>query len=223
MKAKTSLKELHRSANTYIDACRRFFSAIKRWETNGVYEEVEGIDWTALREFERKEILLSMSLVERAVEHLLIHSDEFEATLPDQWKAILPSSVRLGKLACENARALGWFEDMLGSFSGHQAAHQLRKSVMLLTFVADISTVESLQNSKREVLEVLLECGPTKGSTLARLTSNALEKTSSFRTMLSELVQDNLLIAGAGRYSSGYRLTDDGMRLAQLSRQLRHF
>jgi hypothetical protein len=146
MKAKTSLKELHRSANTYIDACRRFFSAIERWETNGVYEEVEGIDWTALREFERQEVLLSMSLVERAVEHLLMHSDEFEATLPDQWKAILPSSVRLGKLACENARALGWFEDMLGSFSGHQAAHQLKKSVMLLTFVA--SPLRSKMNQR---------------------------------------------------------------------------
>ena len=84
-------------------------------------------------------------------------------------------------------------------------------------------TVQGLSHAVREVLQAILQHGPTKGDELAGFATGADVQDSTFREMLAEMVEDGLLYSGHGRYSTGYRLTDRGMQLAQLSGQLTDF
>lgn len=218
-----SLCEIVRSVDRFIDASRRFFVIAERWNNGFVNIPIHGVDWRETRKFERMELQVSLGLVEKAVDQFVAACEPMEPTIPTHWQTVLRSSANLGRHACDEARELGWFDGQHGGIAGASPTIALRKAVQWLTFLSDIMTVQGLSHSAREVLAVILENGPTKGPELAALAVGADDQDSTFRALLAEMVDDGLLFSGRGRFSTGYRLTERGMQLAQLSGQLTDF
>lgn len=169
--------------------------------------------------FERSEIHASLVYVEQSVDRLWTDCNDMDATLPAQWQTIFRSASNLARHACDEAHKEGWFEGRFAIIKGSYITHELRKAVGLLSFLSDVMTVQGLPHPVREVLEAILANGPTKGDELENLTHGAAAQDSTF----GKMVEDGLLHSGKGRYSTGYRLTDRGMQLAQLSGQLTVF
>ena len=220
--AKT-LSELVRSVDRFADACRRFFVVAERWGSPITEIPIEGVDWSATRLFERSEIHALLVSTEQSVDRLRTDCNDMDVTLPAQWQTIFRSASNLARHACDEAHKEGWFEGRFTIIKGSYITHELRKAVGLLAFLSEVMTVQGLSHAVREVLEAILQHGPTKGDYLAHLAKGADVQDSTFREMLAEMVDDGLLNSGRGRYSTGYRLTDRGTQLAQLSGQLTDF
>jgi len=218
-----SLSEIVRYVDRFIDASRRFFIVAERWNNGTTTVPMNGVDWPEMRKFEATELQVTLRSLERAVDQFVVACEPMESTIPIQWQTVLRSSASLGKHACNDARERGWFDGQHGVVAGASPTFALRKAVQWLSFLSDIMTMQGLSHSVREVLAVILENGPTRGPELAKLATGADDQNSTFREMLAGLVNDGLLFAGSGRHSTGYRLSDRGMQLAQLSGQLTDF
>ncbi len=216
-------QQLLRSVDRFVDACRRFFLVAERWHCGPTQVPMDGVDWKATQKFERCEIQVALRAIEPAVDRLLKDGDAMDAKFPEQWCVVIRSAASLGKIACDEARKEGWFDDRFGIINGSHITHSLRKAVGWLSFLSDVMNVQGLSHAVREVLQAILQHGPTKGDELAGFAKGADVQDSTFREMLAEMVEDGLLHSGRGRYSTGYRLTDRGMQLAQLSGQLTDF
>ncbi len=218
-----SFAGLIRSIDRFVDASRRFFIIAERWNNGFVNVPIEGLDWQEVRKFEAMELQSSLRSLRGSVERLVSDSDNIPATLPAQWQAVIRSAAKLAEHACVDAAERGWFEGEHGVVAGTSVVIALKKSVQLLSFLSDVMTIQALPDSNREILQAVLENGPTKAEELAELCHNADHSGTSFRKTLSAMVDDDLLISGKGRFSTGYRLTDRGMQLAQLCGQLGYF
>ena len=219
----TTQLQLLRSVDRFVDASRRFLFVAERWNKTPTQVPMDGVDWKTTNKFERGEIQVALRSIESAVERLGRDSDAMDATLPEQWRVVIRSAANLGKHACAAAHEEGWFDDRLGVLHGSYITLELRKAVGWLSFLSDVMTVQGLSHAVREVLQAILKHGPTRGDKLAGFAKGADVQDSTFREMLAEMVEDGLLYSGRGRYSTGYRLTDRGMQLAQLSEQLTDF
>lgn len=212
-----------RSIDRFVDASRRFFIIAERWNNGFVNLPIDGVDWREVRRFEAAELKLSLQHLRGAIDRFRSDCDNLPTTLPAQWQTIIRSAANLADHACDDAAERGWFDGRHGTVDGSSVIASLRKSVQLLSFISDVVTAQGLSHAEREVLQVILENGPKKGDELAELTRGADFQGSTFREMLAGMVDDGLLLSGKGRYSTGYRLTDRGMLLAQLSGQLTDF
>lgn len=219
---KNKLQAIGLVVDQFIDACRRLFIVAERWDSKFTHVPIEGVDWHQIRELERSEIVAALKAVESFVERLG-KVGAGESVLPESPATILKSATKIADHACRGAREQGWFDGKFGTVVGWYIIHELRYSVALLGHVADVMLVSRMLPAEREVLEVLLENSPLIGDDLVSRCKFVVSQDGQFREMLASLVEDNLLIAGRGRYSAGYRLTDRGIQLAQMSRQLQDF
>lgn len=219
----TTQLQLLRSVDQFVDACRRFIFVAERWNSTPTQLPMDGVDWKATQKFERYEIQVALRAIEPAADRLLKDSDALDAKFPEQWRTVIRSAPSLGKYACDEARKAGWFDGQIGVLKGSHITVSLQKAVGWLSFLSEVMTVQGLSHAVREVFQAILLHGPTRGDDLANFAKGADVQDSTFREMLSEMVEDGLLHSGRGRYSTGYRLTDRGMQLAQLSGQLTDF
>ncbi len=212
-----------RSIDRFVDASRRFFIVAERWNNGFVNVPIDGVDWSEVRKFERIELQVSLRFLRGSVDRLMKDCENIPTTLPAQWQTVIRSAANLADHACNDAAERGWFDGQHGVVAGSAVVTALRKSVQLLTFVSDVMTVQGMPDSVREILQAVLEKGPTKAEELAKLCHNADHTGTSFRKTLAGLVDDDLLLSGKGRSSTGYRLSERGMQLAQLCGQLGYF
>lgn len=215
--------DIVRSIDRFVDANRRFFIIADRWNNGFTNIPIDGVDWAEVRAFERAELQTALHGVLNAATHLKAACETLPASLPAQWQTVIQSAAHLAGHACDDATERGWLQGQFGSVAGSSVVIALRKSTQLLTFVSDVMIVQGMPDSIREILQAVLENGPTKAEELAELCHNADHTGTSFRKTLAALVDDGLLISGKGRFSTGYRLTDRGIQLAQLCGQLGYF
>ena len=218
-----SLQEIRVHVDRFTDSCRRFFFTLERWCDGCPTPGLEGVDWEWIRTLEVNEINAAFLSLGRSIEILFKECADLE---PGKYQIIIKSAATLSKWAFEEAKT-GPFDEHFGGHPGIMYNSDIilhfRKAVGLLSFFADLMELQEMHVSRREVLQVLLENGPTKGPAIAELATGADAQDSSFRDMLADMVKEDLLRSGKGRYSTGYRLSDRGMQLAQLSGQLKDF
>ena len=191
-----SFVNIVRSVDRFVDASRRFFIIADRWNNGTTAVPIDGVDWSEVRKFEAAELQMSLRFVRNAVGRLQTTCKEFPNTLPEQWQTVIRSAASLGNHACDDAAERGWFDGRHGVVAGTSVVTALRKSMQLLTFVSDVMTVQGLPDSVREILQAVLENGPTKAEELAELCHNADHTGTSFRKTLASLVDDDLLLSG---------------------------
>ena len=167
---------------------------------------MEGIDWTEIRKHLSNELKVVVRGVESATDRLLKDANAMDATYPEKWRTIIRSAAILARSALESTHKDGRWTNptYLKKSLDDIFLLQLKQAVGWLSFLSDVMTVESLSHAVREVLEAILQHGPTKGDELATLAKGADVQDSTFREMLSEMVEDGLLNSGRGRYSTGY-------------------
>lgn len=128
-----AIPEIPRSVQEFKDACRWMFVAAERWNNGTIQQPVDGVDWKALRELDRKAIIESLQSLESAVIHLNHQCGELPDSLPDQWITVIRAAAGFGKLALSDAQERGWFEGRFGVVKGSSVTLTLRKAAGLLS------------------------------------------------------------------------------------------
>ena len=199
-----SLQEIRVHVDRLTDSCRRLFFTLERWcDGFGVGPGPEGVDWEFIRTLEVIEINAAFLSLGRSIEILWKECADLK---PGKYQTIIKSAATLSKWAFEEAKTGPFDEEQFGGYPttmlGSYHESHLRKAVGLLTFFADLMELQDMHVSRREVLQVLLENGPTKGPEIAKLATGADAQDSSFRDMLADMVKEDLLHSGRGRYSA---------------------
>ena len=208
-----SLQEIRVHVDRFTDSCRRLFFTLDRWcDGFGVGPGPKDVDWEFIRTLEVNEINAAFLSLGRSIEILLKECADLES---GKYQTIIKSAATISKWAFEESKTGPFDEEQFSGYpttmSGSCQESHLRKAVGLLSIFTDLMELQEMHVSRREVLQVLLENGPTKGPEMAKLTTGADAQDSSFRDMLADMVKEDLLHSGKGRYSTGYRLTDRGM------------
>ena len=223
--AEQSFQKLHSTIVSFVDASRRLKIAVERPSFSFTRTPVEGVDWAFLHGFLKDDIVESLVAVDSAVNALKNQMAVGQSSFPPAWAKLVDSAWRIGKWACDDARTAGWFEGKFVEIN-IRSRHQLEKlnfATTLVEVVLGQIEVSTLPDTHREVLQSLLERSPQKPPELAKSTANKRETTGAFRKQLTLMKNNGLLYAGRGKHSPGYSLTERGIGLALIVRQLQAF
>jgi len=222
---KQSYDDLVNKIVGFVDASRRLKIAVKRPSSKFTRTPVEGVDWAFLHGFLKADILASLVAVEIAVKALKNQMAVSQSSFPPVWANLVDSAWRIGKWACDDARTAGWFEGNFVEYSiqGRNELEKLNFATTLAEVVLGRIEVSTLPDTHREILQSLLERSPQKAEELAKSTANKRETDGAFRKQLTLMKNNGLLHAGRGKHSPGYSLTDRGIGLALIVRQLQAF
>lgn len=223
--AELTLAQMVQPIRRFRDAAKRLFEALEHVRVSAFdsFPRIEGppLPWATLEHIEKQRVQTAFFSLEAALSGmkaavLLMSSGEH--------RELIQAACDLSDWACDQAGEAGW-HDASGSVffrPGSFFVQNMKQADGWLSFVEDVATLQAMPTWQREILQVIDERGPSTQKELA----TAMGKTtlsSNERQGLSEMVQAGLLNSGRGHESNGYSLTQLGLRMAQLSRQLRDF
>jgi predicted transcriptional regulator len=224
--AELTLAQMVQPIRRFRDTVRRMNQAIEQVELSSSDgwarqpEEGSGppIPWEIIRRQELASVRTAVQSVDSAVEALATLVVRMQENEHRGW---IQAAVDLARWALRE----GEKDDIKGrsfSHSGKYYLKNLQRADGWVAFVEDVATLQAMPTWQREALQVIDERGPSTQKELATAMGKAT-LSSNERQGLSEMVQAGLLNSGRGHESNGYSLTQLGLRMAQLSRQLRDF
>lgn len=226
--AELTLAQMVQPIRRFRDTVRRLNQAIEQVELSsfdgwarqreGEDGGVQSIPWEIIRQQELAAVRSAVQSIGSAVEALATQVARMQQNEHRRW---IQAAVDLARWALSEGEKDG-AKGRSFSWSGKFYMKNLQRADGWVAFVEDVATLQAKPTWQREVLQVIDERGPSTQKELA----TAMGKTtlsSNERQGLSEMVQAGLLNSGRGHESCGYSLTQLGLRMAQLSRQLRDF
>lgn len=216
-----TLKPLILAISRFQESVRRLLVVAKAGNHGFTPTSDIGIDWKPIAAARKAETIAALKAVQSANDTLKTEFSDSGVVLPDDWSNKIGAAIRLTDHAIAEAVKEKLFDGNFGCIDGLYLVNEIKFSNWMLSLVADLATVANLRESEREILQALLECSPLKGDELAERCKGAFSQDGQFREMLSDMVKAGWLASGGkGRFSQGYRLTDDGIRLATTAAQL---
>lgn len=224
--AELTLAQMVKPIRRFRDTVRRLNQAIEQvelssfdgWARQREIEDggVQSISWEIIRQQELAAVRSAVQSVGSAVDALATQVVRMQQNEHRDWIQAAVDLARWALLEGEKdgikARSFSW--------SGKFYMKNLQRADGWVAFVEDVATLQAMPTWQREVLQVIDEVGSSTQKELATAMGKAT-LSSNERQGLSEMVQAGLLNSGRGHESNGYSLTQRGLRMAQLSRQLR--
>lgn len=227
--AELTLAQMVQPIRRFRDTVRRLNQAIEQAELcrfDGMARQrkdedggVQSIPWDIIQQQELASVQAAVQSVGSAVEALATQLVLMQQNEHRRW---IQAAVDLARWALSEGEKDRIKERVFG-WSGMFYMKNLQRADGWVAFVEDVATLQAMPTWQREVLQVMDEHGQLIGSALSKKAWGTTELTGGRREDLRRMVKDGLLAAGRGRESKGYSLTPLGLRMAQLSRQLRDF